>query len=133
MTPEQIRSLRQQLGLSQRELAERLNAIDPSLRTGPTTVNRWERGRYRPSAHAIAALRQLAEAPRPTGDRLSTTLLDAATIAEQEAQAAIGDGDPEYAETALGIARQLRRLASNHRGRAILTEDRDAHDPRQLA
>lgn len=60
MTASDIKTLRAQLGLTQSELATRLNRIDPSLRTSASTVSRWETDpRRNPSARAIAAMRQI--------------------------------------------------------------------------
>jgi transcriptional regulator with XRE-family HTH domain len=60
MTPEQIKSLRAQLGITQRELAERINALEPGLRVAHTSVSRWESGRVRPAWIARQALIDLA-------------------------------------------------------------------------
>ena len=52
-----LRSLRRKLGLTQRELADR-------LRVSPITVHRWEAGKSRPHAMARERLEELAEATR---------------------------------------------------------------------
>lgn len=60
MTADEIRALRVRLGLSQREMADRINAVDPAMRASGTTVSRWETGQRKPSAHSEAALRRVA-------------------------------------------------------------------------
>lgn len=60
MSGHDVRALRDDLGISQRELAERINQIDPSMRVSPTTVSRWETGQRTPSRHASAAMRAVA-------------------------------------------------------------------------
>lgn len=66
MTPEQIKALRESLGLSQQGLADRINEIDPLLRVNRQTVYRWEGGKREggipgqsPSPHALAALQRI--------------------------------------------------------------------------
>lgn len=61
VTPEQIKALRESLGLSQQGLADRINEIDPLLRVNRQTVYRWEGGKptQAPSPHALAALQRL--------------------------------------------------------------------------
>lgn len=79
MTPDQIKSLRVQLGLSQREMAEQLNRIDSSMRTSAITISRWETGDRSPSPRSVAALEQLALA----GTRTRYTLpIDRETMAD---------------------------------------------------
>lgn len=55
MTPAAILALRRQLQLTQEQFAHRLG-------TTVATVNRWERGKVRPSPLAVAALAALAAA-----------------------------------------------------------------------
>lgn len=59
MTPEHIRTLRTQTGLSQGRFAEALNAIDPHMQTTGTSISRWENGHRAPDAHSVAALTAL--------------------------------------------------------------------------
>lgn len=54
MTAEEIKSLRDRLGLTQKELAE---AIGVTI----TTVSRWEMGIARPSKLALYQLKHLSE------------------------------------------------------------------------
>lgn len=54
-----VRTLRAHLGISQRELADRINAVDPSMRVSATTVSRWETGQRAPSPHSAAAMRKV--------------------------------------------------------------------------
>lgn len=61
MTADEIRALRERWGLSQQELADKLNTIDPLLKAHRNIVSRWERGVNRPNAHAQAALRQVEQ------------------------------------------------------------------------
>lgn len=60
MRPEQIRSIRRELKLSQHGMAERLNAIDPGLKVASTSVSRYERGQHMPSDRVLAAYRVIA-------------------------------------------------------------------------
>jgi DNA-binding transcriptional regulator YiaG len=55
MTPEEIRLLRESLGMTQEELAHRLG-----LETRGA-VSHWEAGRKSPTGPALAALRMLAQ------------------------------------------------------------------------
>lgn len=57
MTPEKIRSLREQMGLTQAQFAYRLGVSF-------ATVNRWERGHYRPTPLAERLLRRLETSER---------------------------------------------------------------------
>ena len=54
-----VKTLRMHLGISQRELAERINRADPSMRASGVTVSRWETGGRMPSPHAVAAMRRV--------------------------------------------------------------------------
>ncbi len=65
MTPDKIRDLRRRLGLSQAQLAARINAVGPGLRVHRHAVSRWESGRVQPSGPSLAAIRTVAcdEAP----------------------------------------------------------------------
>lgn len=62
---------------------------------------------------------------------LSQSLTSAADKAEAEAQEAIAEGRPEWAEACLRRAAQFRRLATNHRAKAILSGD-PSDDPAQI-
>ena len=53
MTADEVRALRQRLGLTQEQLARRLNCTT-------MCVSRWERGASRPSRLATSALEGLA-------------------------------------------------------------------------
>ena len=53
MTPEEIRSIRDRLGLSQEGFARELGVAY-------ATVNRWEKGHKKPSALALKALERMA-------------------------------------------------------------------------
>jgi len=55
LTGEEIRALRERLGWSQEQMAQRLGVSF-------TTVNRWERGRFRASPLAERELRRLRDA-----------------------------------------------------------------------
>ena len=50
MTPDQITTIRQQLGLSQAGLADAINDLDPLMRCSRVTVARWEMDRANPNA-----------------------------------------------------------------------------------
>src|SRR5687768_5761465 len=58
--PNDIKSLRKRLGLTQVALAAKLDVSFP-------TVNRWEKGRSKPSQLAWNRLRELAEESTPDG------------------------------------------------------------------
>lgn len=66
MKPEQIRRLRKQLGLSQRQFARRLGV-------SPRTLNRWEMGQAKPSLMHLARLQDLADRGNGLGAALLTT------------------------------------------------------------
>jgi len=57
MKPDEIASLRKQLGWTQEQMARELGTV-------LVTVNRWENGRTRPSKLALAALTRLAQRTR---------------------------------------------------------------------
>lgn len=59
-TPGHIRSLRDALGFTQRQIAQRLRVTEQ-------TVSRWERGDSQPNAEAIARLRRLQSEARKKG------------------------------------------------------------------
>ncbi len=65
MTGDDIRTLRERLGLSQQGLADRITDIDPLIRADRNIVSRWERGVHRPNAHATAALVRLDDTQPP--------------------------------------------------------------------
>ena len=67
MTPDDIKKLRQRLGLSQQGLADAINAENPLLSADRNIVSRWERGMNKPSVHYLAVLQVLAT--RPAGSR----------------------------------------------------------------
>ncbi len=70
MQPDQIRSLRQSLGLTQQQFADRLGVSFVSL-------NRWENGKSRPSPLAIEKIREIAETTvRQESEEASTPRLD---------------------------------------------------------
>lgn len=60
MTPEQVRELRQRLGLSQEQMAHRLG-------TSLQTVHRWESGKSKPSQLAERAFSDLEREARDGG------------------------------------------------------------------
>jgi DNA-binding transcriptional regulator YiaG len=77
MTPEQIRSLREYLDLSQAAFAERINEVNPLLRCNRQTVYRWEGGTparpgrtTTPNAHALAALLTILDTAIRAGYRV---------------------------------------------------------------
>jgi len=55
MKPEEIKALREKLGLSQ-------EAMGPIINVSFQTINRWERGINKPSRLAIEKLKALAKA-----------------------------------------------------------------------
>ena len=85
-----IRRLRRHAGLSQRELAEELNARQQ-------TVSEWERGEYSPRGTAARLLTRVAEdvlypfgsEPPPAGDR---------SAAAEAAGEAVGGEDDDWAD-----------------------------------
>ena len=60
LTPDQIRHLRQQLGLSQAGLADRIRDVNPLLKTDRNAVSRYERGVRTPDVHVAAALERIS-------------------------------------------------------------------------
>jgi putative zinc finger/helix-turn-helix YgiT family protein len=64
-TPEEIKSLRESLGLSQKEFADRTGL-------GIATISRWERGRLLPTREHRKLLRSLKDAPEQTLNMLTT-------------------------------------------------------------
>ena len=56
MTGDEIRALRERLGLSQQGLADRIREVDPILKTDRNAVSRYERGVRTPDPHVAAAL-----------------------------------------------------------------------------
>ena len=64
ITPGFIVSLREAVGLTQEQFGKQLGVAK-------TTVSRWERGRMRPSAEKIAAMRRLQRHARKRGVRIS--------------------------------------------------------------
>lgn len=54
MTPEEIKLLRKRLGLTQADLARRLNVPQSS-------ISEWETAEHQPTGAALAAIRALAE------------------------------------------------------------------------
>ena len=60
MTDTFVRRLRDDLGITQRELADRINQIDPLLRLSATSISRYETGQRTPSGHVQAALNVIA-------------------------------------------------------------------------
>ncbi len=55
-----VRRLRDGLGITQRELADRINQVDPLLRLSATSISRYETGQRTPSGHVQAALNVIA-------------------------------------------------------------------------
>jgi len=100
---DQIRRLRRHAGLSQRELADELNARQQ-------TISEWERGEYAPRGTAARLLTRVAEDVRfpfkpdpspasegdPESDREPDATTDAATDTATEAamEAVAEPGDP---------------------------------------
>lgn len=106
MTGDDIKTIRQQLGLTQAELANRINAIDPNLRIAATSVSRWESGKHAPSPHVAAALTILQQ-------RGTTTRPGAAPLRASDHLELAADGFEEMGSVVL--ARELRRLAGAQR------------------
>lgn len=59
MTPEHIRTLRAQTGLSQPRFAARITEVNPLLTPNGASVSRWESGANVPSVHTADALTRL--------------------------------------------------------------------------
>lgn len=113
------RQVRNALGLSQREMAERLNSLDPEgLRIAASSISRYESGHHLPAPHiqgAYQAVALLGNVPIPeqTGPRPNI----AKVIGLIEAEAIVGycanviDGtetaapDVETARAILALAR----------------------------
>lgn len=114
MTGNDVKRLRDQLGITQAELATRINQIDPQLRVHPATVSRWEAGRHAPSPHAAAAMGILARRHQ-TGD--ASAGLRASEHLDLAAAALEADGSAR-------LAAILRRLADGQRA--------SGHDPLQI-
>lgn len=84
------RFVREALGLSQREMAERLNSLDPEgLKVAATSVSRYERGQFVPAPHIQGAYQAVAllggvPIPEQSGPRLHVDqvvgMLEAETI-----------------------------------------------------
>jgi transcriptional regulator with XRE-family HTH domain len=108
MTPDDIRSIRARLALTQEALAQRVGV-------SVYTVRAWEQGERVPGADKITRLRLLATSREVRAVRLTEALDAAAEIAEADAQASIAEGNPEAAEVTLRVAAHIRRLAGNHR------------------
>lgn len=73
MTPEEIRTVRSRLDLSQVQLAKLLGVH-------PVTVSKWERGVLTPTPHQIALLQSFAKASQEEekiGDEVESTLVTA--------------------------------------------------------
>jgi transcriptional regulator with XRE-family HTH domain len=62
MTGDDIRALRGRLRLSQRQLAEQINKIDPEISLLAQHISRWENGHVTPSERSAAALQSLRSA-----------------------------------------------------------------------
>lgn len=103
-----IRTLRDSLGLTQRQLAERIGV-------SINTIKAWEHGTRAPGQEATMRLAIMAQPGKVRAATLSQSLEASADLADANAQADIGSGDPESAETAQKLAGHLRRLAANHR------------------
>lgn len=118
-TPAAIKALRERLGITQAQLAARLGCA-------LSTVTMWEQGHRMPDARLAAALDGLAH---PLPPRLSASLTATAAAFEDDAAAAIRDGEPESAERLQRIAGHLRRLASTHRAAAAYQDDPSLDPP----
>lgn len=88
MTPEQIKTLRAELGLSQSQLANRLNDLDPYLRILPSTISRWENGKHTPAPHVQGALQALAAQAGVDVPPLSYRVRESLPIVEDRSAAA---------------------------------------------
>lgn len=115
MTGNEVKAIRTQLGLTQAELADQLNKIDPQLRIVPTSVSRWESGKHDPSPHAAAAIDILAR--RGVADRPGAVPLTASEHLDLAAAGFEADGSP-------GLAAAIRGLAQRQR--------ESGHDPLQI-
>lgn len=72
MAPDEIKALRQDMGLSQQRFADALRQVDPLLGVDRQTVYRWENGSQAPNRHSTRALermRQRNTTPGPQGRR----------------------------------------------------------------
>lgn len=74
MTAQEIKQLRQDLGIDQRELAEIVGVSQPA-------VAQWELGNRVPDRHAHAVLKKLRERADREGSQLAETLLTVAGTA----------------------------------------------------
>lgn len=125
MTGAKVKEIRAQLGLTQAEFATRLNATDRNLKITASTVSRWESGKHQPSAHVVAALRQIA--PQATsGQPIALTLTDITCPgcgqvaffreygdARYERPILIANDDPASQPTLAPIARTTRLMPTN--------------------
>lgn len=120
-TPDAIKQLRTRLGLTQAQLAGRLGCA-------LSTVTMWEQGHRSPDSLRSDALDALDQ---PLPPRLSASLSTTAMAFDEDAAAAIRDGQPESAERLQRIAGHLRRLAYTHRAAAEYQGD-PSLDPPQI-
>ena len=96
MTPEHIRALLTQTGLTQTGLAAELNAIDPLMRCAQTTVSRWLMATDNPNARTpdVRSADALARVWLAAGYPCTATLHDgritAAILTTQHATSSYG-------------------------------------------
>ncbi len=100
MTGDELRKFRDRRGLTQKELADLINAALPGRKTDAETVARWERGGRGIGKPVSAFLDELALSGGIAGD-----LPDVAQVAasrEPDEPGSILDGDPYAGDTAPG-------------------------------
>jgi putative transcriptional regulator len=76
MTPEQVSTIRNKLGLSQVQLAQLLGVH-------PLTVSKWERGRLEPTPHQAALLESFlkaSKAQKEIGSEVGALLMKAGVV-----------------------------------------------------
>lgn len=101
-----IRRLRADLGITQRELADRANQIDPLLRLSSTSISRYEAGRE-PGPHIQAVFDRISESNEPGLDRNHRAMIHLAW--------SVADGIDRYAENAADAERAIgRALDAGH-------------------
>ena len=68
MTASDVKAIRRALGLTQDQLAQRIRAAVPGLRTSLSQISHWETGARSVSGPALLALERMrgqADAPKP--------------------------------------------------------------------